>query len=127
MGSLMPGRYARGVLVIAQALFNRTRTPRGTLRGPGPTAGTYGLDLAGFVGAVGYPTAVNAIPALLRGEFLKDDRVSSVDVAATIVTEVSGAQSITLDANVVPRDEDEDFTLTLKVDDVDVALLGVTV
>jgi hypothetical protein len=125
-GTPMPGRFARGVMVVAQALYNRTRTPRGTLRGPSARAGTYGLDLAGYVGAVGYPTAARAIPRLLAGEFLKDDRVADVAISASIVTDTAGLTSITLDANVTLSETGESFTLTLGVDDTDVSVLGVT-
>jgi hypothetical protein len=112
--SIVPGRYATGWRVVAQALYRRVITPRGMLRG-GEEEAAYGFDLAGYVGAVGYPTAVNAIPGIVRGEWLKDDRVADVDIRAFIVMGADGAISITLDATVLLSDEGDSFDLTLSI------------
>ena len=120
--SLVSGRLVSGWRVVAQALFRRVTTERGTLRG-GDEEAAYGIDLAAYVGAVGYPTAVAAIPALVRGEWLKDDRVSSVEIAAYVVTDAAGLSSITLEATVDLVDDGETFDLTLAVSTGGVQLL----
>jgi len=117
------GRYARGRQVVAQALYRRLITPRGVLREAGNGA-AYGIDLPGIVGAVGYPTASRLLPDRVRAELLKDDRVADVSVAALIVTETNGLQSITLDANVALYEEGEEFSLSLSVSDTSVTLIG---
>lgn len=123
---IQPGRIASGPMALVLAMIRRVTSTRGTLRGLSDDAPqrAYGLDLPGYVGAVGYPTAVQAIPALLRGEWLKDDRIADVDVKTTVSTDPAGLMSITLDVHVTPADEALDFVFTLSVDDVSVALVG---
>lgn len=122
---MIPGRVARGRVLVAQALYRRLITPRGMLRG-GPEESAYGIDLAEYVGAVGYPTAVNAIPAIVRNEFLKDDRVLSADVSAVVSRDSTGLVYIELSALVYLTDESAPLPLTFKVTDASVTLLGGT-
>lgn len=124
--SLQPGRVARGATLVAQALYRRLITPRGTLRG-GDEESAYGFDVSAYVGAVGYATALQALPGLVRGELLKDDRITpNLDVVATIVDsgEGAGLQEIRLEISAELADESGDFSLTLAVTDVDVTIFG---
>lgn len=121
--AMATGRLARGSQVVLQALYRRLITPRGTLRG-GEEELAYGFDIAEYVGAVGITTAVAALPGIVRAELLKDDRVLSVSVDASIVTDTPGLTSITLALLVTLDDELADFPLTLAVTDVDVTLIG---
>jgi hypothetical protein len=120
---LVPGRLSRGRSTVLLALYRRLITPRGTLRG-GDEEGAYGFDVAGYVGAIGYESALAALPGLVRGELLKDDRVADIDVAATISTSTDGEVSIALVITGVLADEEEDFALTLGVSDTTVTILG---
>lgn len=120
---LVTGRLVRGPMVVLQALYRRLITPRGMLRG-GDEEAAYGLDLSSYVGAVGYETSVKALPGLVRGELLKDDRVADVAVAATVSTDTAGEISIYLDVSVALHDEDESFPLQVRVTDTSVALVG---
>ncbi|MFA5436583.1 MAG: hypothetical protein WC372_11150 [Candidatus Neomarinimicrobiota bacterium] len=122
LSELGTGRLVSGRAALAQALYRRLVTPRGTLRG-GREESAYGLDVAGYVGAVGTTVARIALPAVVRAELLKDDRVRSVTVSATSVEE-SGGITLVLDLDVTPHDEDEEFRLTLGVSDVGVSVLG---
>jgi len=122
LGSLSTGRLATGSALVAQAAFRRLTTPRGTLRG-GDEEAAYGLDVAGFVGDVGYDAAVAQIPGRVRAELLKDPRLAEVLVEATIVND-RGKQTITISVVGVTADETEDFALTLSVNDVTVNLIG---
>jgi hypothetical protein len=121
--SLVVGRLARGRTLLAQALYRRLITPRGTLRG-GEEERAYGFDVAGYVGAVGYDLAIAALPGLIRGELKKDNRV--LDVAASITKQVDldGSISLEIVINVVPVDESGDFDLTLNVTSVSAELVG---
>jgi hypothetical protein len=121
------GRYARGWMVVAQAIYRRLITPRGMLRG-GDEERNGGLDLSEYVGAVGTATALAALPNLVRGEIQKDDRVSpgGVTVRATVATEGNGDVTILLDISVRLADESEDFTLTVGVDETSTELLDVS-
>lgn len=123
LDSLSPGRYARGPTLVAQALYRRLITPRGTLRG-GDEEGAYGFDVSGYCGAVGYPTALAALPGLVTGELLKDDRVSEVTVEATEAETDTGDIAITLTIDAVLADESGSFVLTLSVTDVNTTILG---
>lgn len=121
--SIRTGRLARGRQVVAQALYRRVTTPRGMLRG-GEEEGAYGIDLVGYVGAVGTALALRALPGIVRAEFLKDDRVADASVAATISRATPGVISVVLQVNVVLIGEGEDFSLTLSVDATSVTILG---
>ncbi len=120
--SLVTGRLVSGRTLVAQALYRRLITPRGMLADDD----TYGLDLAGYVGAVGTTVALAALPSLVRAELLKDDRVSDVAVTSAISTERSGLVSIALEIGVVLTDESEQFSLTVGVSSAGAALLGVS-
>ena len=122
---LFTGRLASGVELVAQAIFRRLNTARGTLR-DGDEGLVYGLDLLDFVGTVGTPNAVDALPDAVVAEILKDDRVARAEASAVIQRTSEGLVTIVLDIDVTLTEADETFTLTLGVGDVSVALLGVT-
>lgn len=124
LDSLSPGRYARGATLVAQALYRRLITPRGTLRG-GDDAGTYGFDVSSYLGAVGTEIALAALPGLVVGELSKDDRVSpGLTCAITSSTDSAGEVSIQLSIDVTLADESESFTLTLLVTNVTTTIIG---
>jgi hypothetical protein len=122
---LRTGRMATGVDVVAQALYRRLNTPRGTLR-DGDDGLVYGIDLLDFVGSIGTENAVAAIPDVVVAEVLKDDRVERAECKATIERGSEGLVAILLDIDCFLHDSEESFTLSLSVSDVSVALLGVT-
>lgn len=126
LDTLQPGRFASGAALVVQALYRRLITPRGTLRG-GDEEGAYGLDVSGYCGAVGYSTAVYALPGLVQAELLKDDRVGpDLNVAAVITESGNGAGGIEIQLSITGSlaDESGDFSLTLAVNDVTVSILG---
>lgn len=86
--SLRPGRFASGLMVVAQNAFHRLTTPRGMLRG-GEDEQSYGIDLIDSIGAISSPSAEREIPQQIRSELLKDPRI--VEVRATLTRQVSGA------------------------------------
>lgn len=118
------GRLATGVDVLAQAIFRRLNTARGTLR-DGEEGSVYGLDVLDFVGQVG-ESAVAVLPDAVVAEILKDDRVARAEAFAAKTTSPEGLDVILLDVDVFPADEDSPFRLSLSISSVDVALLGVT-
>ncbi len=120
---LQTGRLARGKTALVQALFRRLITPRGTLRG-GDEEANYGIDLAGYVGNVGYETSIMALPSVVRGELMKDERV--LDVVADIATSTNSnlGISITLAITVTPQDESEPFTFNVAVSEVTAELIA---
>jgi hypothetical protein len=120
---LVTGRQARSAVCVALALYRRLITPRGTLRG-GDEEDAYGIDLAAYVGAVGYATAIGAIPGIVRAEMLKDDRVTDVSVEIASAHNTDGSIYIVLDCVVTLADEDEEFSLSVGVSETSVTLIG---
>lgn len=118
------GKYVRGRAALAQAIYRRLTTPRGTLRG-GDEEQAYGLDLPGFVGRVAVPVAAASLPGVVRAELLKDDRILDVDVEVAVDAPENGLVTYTLTIAVTPADETEDFSLTLAASETSVDLLGV--
>ncbi len=116
------GRRATHRQVVAHALYRRLITPRGTLRGS-EAASAYGFDVSGYVGATSPDFAAESLPAQVRAELLKDDRVSDVAVQAFVSTS-NGLTSVVLNITAVLADESGDFAFTVAVTDVTTTLLG---
>jgi hypothetical protein len=121
---LRTGKYVSGRVALAQAIYRRLTTPRGTLRG-GDAEQAYGIDLPGFVGRTAIPIALAALPGIIRAELLKDDRIS--DVVATVIADTpdNGLVTLTITIRVVAADEDEEFSLTLAASSATIELLGI--
>lgn len=92
--------------------------------GGGDDESAYGFDVSGYVGAVGYPAALASLPAQVRNECLKDDRVGSVLVTATTTENEDGTQEILLDVSGILEDESETFQFSVGVSDVTTRFLG---
>jgi hypothetical protein len=120
---LVTSRRSRGVNTVLLAWYRRLRTPRGTLRG-GDEESAYGLDLSSYVGAVGYPAAILAMPTLVRAELSKDDR--AVDIAVTATSSVDAAGLVYIELRIIGTlvETGEDLSLTLNVSDVNTSILG---
>ena len=123
---LQTARYARGSRALAQALFRRLTTPRGSLRGT-PEAEAYGLDISQFIGSASQPIVLASIPSQVRAELAKDDRILATEVTVyDVVTSADGLSAIMLEIQVTPADETEDFSMTVSVDRASgVVLMGV--
>jgi hypothetical protein len=121
--ALRTGRYSRGRQTVVLALLRRISTPRGMLRG-GDEESNYGIDLAGMVGAIGYPTVLAALPALIRGELMKDDRVLTLNVNIIDARNTDGSIELIIQIDGTLQDEDEPFALSVSVNETSVTLLG---
>jgi len=119
-GSLRTGRYASGVRLVAEAAYRRLITPRGSLRG-GEEEQNYGFDLADVVGSASTPSAVASLPARIRNELMKDERIDDVEV--TVVASTTGPAT-TWAITVQGYTGIGPFRLVLAVSDVTVALVG---
>lgn len=120
--TLKPGVLARGLVLVAQAIFGRLITKRGTLRG-GEEESLYGFDIAGYVGAVGNAVALLALPELVKGEIMKDQRLAGANVTASFQESAEGV-SIIIVISATLQDEGGDFTLTIGVNVVSAEILG---
>jgi len=122
------GRFTTGRMTVALALYRRLITPRGSLWSvddDDDEEANYGFDVAGYIGKVGTTTAINALPGLVRGELMKDDRVRDINVTVTTTEGTDGLIDLVLEISVVLQDSDEEFTLTVQADDVTAQLLDV--
>jgi hypothetical protein len=124
---LVTGRMATGVTLLAQAVYRRLTTPRGTLD-DGDEGVVYGLDLSEYIGRQATPDAIANIGPALEAEILKDDRVASATATASAETGADGLTLTTVSIDVIPYDETAaaPFAMTLAVSDVTVSLLGVS-
>lgn len=122
--SIRTGQLVTGVTLVAQAIYRRLTTARGTLR-DGDDGQVYGTDIADFVGMVGSDAAVDALPDVVLAEVLKDDRVERATCTTSITRDRAGLATIGLEIECFLRDDEESFTLTLAVSDVSVALIGI--
>lgn len=120
--SLVTGRLVRGPMVVVQALYRRFITPRGTLS-DGDEGSAYGLDLSGLVGHAGTEAAIRQLPAAVRAEALKDDRVLTCEVTASITTAENGEVSIEIEISGTLVNEGEAFALTLGITDAATTLI----
>ncbi len=121
------GRFTTGARTVALALYRRLITPRGSLGGVQDEDDelNYGLDISGYIGAVGNGTALNALPGLVVGELSKDDRVRSVVCDIEETHGEDGRIDLLLTISVTLQDEQASFTFTVSVDEVSAELLGV--
>jgi len=123
LAALQPGRMVSGRTLVAQALYRRWTTPRGTLRG-GDEESVYGVDVVGVVGSLALPAALASLPGMMRAEALKDDRVLDVRATVSTETDTGGMVRVTAAAQVTLVDDSESFTLTLAISETTVELLG---
>ena len=85
-------------LVVVQAIYRRLVSPKGCLI----TDADYGLGLVELLSRGITRSSASIIPALIKSEIMKDDRVDSCDVSATISSDGSSVRfkaSLTLDEN----------------------------
>ena len=118
--SLRTGRYVTGTRLVAQAIYRRLITERGSLRG-GEDEANYGLDLTRMIGQSTTRTSARVWEGRIRGEALKDPRVQ--DCVATVVAASNGVGDIwtvTVDCTTAAGP----FQLVLGVSDVTTRLVG---
>lgn len=111
-----------GPRLVGEAAFRRLSTPRGTLRG-GEDEALYGEDLSNLVGTVQSDNDAAAVPARVKNELEKEDRIETLDVAATL-EKVGGKTTIRI--AIVAHTGSGPFTLTVRVSEFGVELVGLT-
>ena len=121
-GRLVTTRMVGGVALLVDSIVRRLSTPRGTLHG-GDEESAYGIDLAAYVGAVGVPVALAAMPSVVESELLKDPRIAAA-VVTTSQSATSDGIAIEVRIRVTPASELATFDLTLAVSAVTVELIG---
>lgn len=122
---LRPGTRVSGARLVGEAAYRRLTTVRGTLRG-GEDEANYGDDLSNLIGTVQSDNDAAAVPARVKNELQKDDRidVQNTTIEATVVRDAGAIVSIgiVIDAQTSAGP----FTLTLSVSAVGVELVGLT-
>jgi hypothetical protein len=125
LDGIRTGKVVRGRTALAQAIYRRLSTPRGTLRG-GDEESASGLDLAGLGGRVSVGTPISALPGMNAAELSKEDRIISSLARVSQDASSNGLVSFTIEIDVTPEDESGDFTLTIAVSAVSAKFLGVS-
>lgn len=120
--SMKSGRFSTGPRLVAEACYRRLITPRGMLRG-GEEEANYGLDLTALVGSTNPKALEASLPARIRAELLKDERVETVDVEVLVLTAADSTVSFNLTISVVTGAGP--FTLQLLASAVTVELLRI--
>ena len=113
-------RTVTGERLLAEAAYRRLITPRGKLR----YAPNYGLCLSDLLNADVTNDFLAGIPALVRAELLKDERLQEVNVTYSVDRTAAPSIAITLDIEGIAKDGGE-FSLVLKATEVTVELLGI--
>jgi hypothetical protein len=121
--SLRTGRLVKGARLVAEAAYRRLITPPGSLRG-GDDENNYGLDLTALVGEQSPANVAASLPARIRAELLKDERISEVEVTATVST--SGPRT-SISLKIVGQTNAGPFDLKLSASEMSVELAGLTV
>lgn len=119
--SLRTGRFASGPRLVAEAAYRRLTTRRGWLRG-GEEEQFYGIDISELCGNTNPKAAAASLPARIRAELEKDERIEKVDVDV-LVTFEGPAASFSIEVKVATREGP--FTLSLLASAVTVELLGI--
>lgn len=119
VGGLRPGQVVTGRLLVAEAIYRRLTTPRGSLL----YAPNYGIDIARYLGMEStVPNAVR-IAGEVRGEVEKDDRVDLV-IARGFVTQLAGATALAMHVDLEIVCGAGPFNLTLAIDRVSAQIFG---
>jgi hypothetical protein len=116
------GRYASGLLLVAQNALHRLVTPTGMLLG-GEEEALYGLDIPGMIGHDS--SVVPTLPGRIYAQLTLDERI--VDVGTEITESVDGPVT-TVNILVNCQTHAGPFTLKLSVADGEVTteILGIS-
>lgn len=117
---LVTGRLISGKAVALEALYRRLITPRGSLS----YDLTYGFDVSGLVGSVGFERAAVVIGGMVVNELSKDDRVVNVRCLPTLTVQDNGDAILILDVEATLAEEGEDFAFTAGVTETTTELLS---
>lgn len=120
---LQTGRYVSGQTALALSLFRRFSTAPGTLQG-GEEESNFGFDLSEYVGEVGVEVAVLALPAIVKAQAERDDRVLVASARVFLSTAPDGVSVVVIELEITPADEGDTFPLTLQASAVTTSILG---
>lgn len=121
---LRSGRFASGIMLVAEAAYRRLTTPRGMLRG-GEAEENYGIDLTALIGRLSTKAVIASLPDRIRAELTKDERILTVETTIVETTAGEGLRSfeITIDAVTM----EGPFSLQVVASDVTTELLGIEI
>lgn len=121
LDSINTGRLSSGVQLVAESLYRRFTTTRGTLFG-GDDEANFGLNLQDAIGQITTPSAAASLPGQIEAEALKDERVNAC--TATVVQVVNGP-AVSWTVTVAVQTDAGPFKLVLSVSAVTTTLLGI--
>ena len=119
---LRTGRFVTGTRLLAEAIYRRLTTPRGTLLG-GEEEAFYGLDLADLIGSTDTDSDAKTLPGRIRNELSKDERVEDVQVS---VEEIEDGPARAFRIVIDVKSAAGPFSLQLAASAVSIDILGIT-
>ncbi len=119
--SYKSGRFATGLLLVAQNALHRLITPQGMLRG-GKQESLYGLDVPGLIGHG--VAVIPTLPGRIHAQLILDERITDT---GTIVTQSTDGPATTVIVRINCQTALGPFELVLSVADGEVTteILGI--
>lgn len=121
--SLQPGRTASDAILVGQRFYHDLITPRGTLQG-GEEEANFGQDIEELIGADAGAATEREIRSKCERAKANTEKILSMTVAITSATDAAGDVTHTVDVQATTAAGP--FRLVLAINDVTVALVGLT-
>lgn len=121
---LRVGVIVTGARLVAEAIYRRLTTRRGQLRG-GKDEANYGINLPDYVGGRDSRVVEASLPAVVKAEVVKDQRIDESSVVVTVTRSTLGL-GVAYDVHVHADTGDGPFDLVLAVSDVTAEIVGLT-
>lgn len=118
--SILSGRLVTGLRLVAEAMVRRISTRRGLLVGGEPEA-NYGIDIRDIIGSVTADRDLPSLPARIKAELTKDERVERVDVD---VRPIRTGADISVEIDIDALTHEGPFELVLAASAVSVDILS---
>lgn len=122
LDALRTGRYASGVLLVAQRCYHRLSTERGLLPGDEDEQ-DFGIDLLAELGRVADGGHVELLRAKIRGELGKEEAVDEVEA---FITPSTDGPVVSYEIDIRAKTGEGPFQLVLAASAVSLALLKIT-
>jgi hypothetical protein len=118
------GRLVKGARLVAESIYRRLDTRRGTLRG-GRDEANFGIRLSDYVGQGDDAFVRSSLPGIVTSEVTKDARIDPSRLTVEVTRRRVGV-GVAYDVRIVAFTDAGPFDLVLRVDAVTVELVGLT-
>jgi phage baseplate assembly protein W len=121
---LRSGRLVSGARLVAESLYRRLDTRRGTLRG-GRDEANFGIRLSDYIGQGDDEFVRSSLPGIITAEATKDIRIDASRLRVA-VTRTRPGVGVKYDVRVTGWTDTGPFDIVLQVSAVTVELVGLT-